>query len=100
MFLSSRWGKPSYEIEQIPASEFLRQKRFWEVSPWGLCDDVIAQFASWYLQSKTTTKSSNAYEIKQISAFSGTLKKFVVESASTLRKQFMGLARAINQKGK
>jgi len=53
MFLSSRWGRPSYEIEALPASEFEKQYFFWQWYKWGLEDDMLAQVASQILSLRT-----------------------------------------------
>lgn len=43
MHLSVHWGVPSWEIENLPQSEFYRQYSFWKQYKWGLTDDLIAQ---------------------------------------------------------
>lgn len=100
MLLSTRWGKPSSEIEGLPISEFNRQKLFWERCKWGATDDLLALQHS-YTVSVGTGGSSNldVATIKKLAVFSSAVRRVIVEPATKLRKQFMGLARAIKGVG-
>jgi hypothetical protein len=98
MFLSSRWGKPSYEIESLPLSEFNKQKLFWEHHSWGGIDDIMAMQYSFNVSS-TAGKRVSAVEAKTIANRIGAVKIFVVESTKSIRNAFMGIAKAMKNKG-
>ena len=98
MFLSSRWGKPSYEIEALPLSEFNKQKLFWEHCPWGGVDDILALHHSFYVAAKTGKKSPSVVDIKKMAMFTSAVKAFVIESVKTIRKAFMGIGKAMKDR--
>lgn len=98
MFLSSRWGKPSYEIESLPLGEFNKQKLFWEHCSWGGIDDIMAMHHSFYIAAKTGKKGPQAVEVKRLAMFTSAAKAFVVESAKTIRNAFMGIAKVMKEK--
>lgn len=100
MFLSSRWGKPSYEIESLPLSEFQKQKAFWEHCSWGGIDDIMAMHHSFYVSAKTGKRSLPSAEIKRIAVLTGAIKAFVVESAKSIRAGLMGIAKAVKESKK
>ena len=98
MFLSSRWGKPTYEIEALPASEFRRQKTFWEVDPWGLESDLLAMQYSFYSAVKTRKPPQELPNVKKLAAYSGAVKAFIIESVSTIRKSVLSIASAMKDR--
>ena len=96
MFLSTRWGKPSYEIKTMPLSEFTKQKLFWEHHIWGITDDLIAQGNVNYLFSKSLGKvNMPVTDMKQLAVYKGAIKAFIIEPVSMIRRAFMGIAKAI-----
>ncbi len=95
MFLSSRWGKPSYEIESLPLSEFNKQKLFWEHCSWGGVDDIMALHHSFYIGCKSRNKAPTVTEIKSLATYTSAAKAFVVESTKTIRAAFMSIASAM-----
>jgi len=99
MFLSSRWGKPSYEIESLPISEFNKQKAFWEHCSWGGIDDIMALHHSFYVSVKTNNKSKlSVVRVKEIATYTSAVKAFFIESTKTIRNAFMGIAKAMKDK--
>ena len=99
MFLSSRWGKPSYEIESLPISEFYLQKAFWEHCSWGGIDDIMALHHSFYVSGKTGGKAkTSVVEVKRLAMFTSAVKKLVIESTKSIRSAFMGIASAMGKK--
>lgn len=99
MFLSSRWGKPSYEIEALPLSEFNKQKAFWEHCPWGMIDDISAMHHAAYIRHKTGGKSNlSGLQVKNLAIYYSSFRKAVVESAKSIRAAFMGIASAMKEK--
>jgi len=97
MFLSSRWGKPSFEIEQLPLSEFYKQKAFWEHCSWGNIDDIAAMHHSFYVSARSKTNLPT-YRVKQIAVYTSAVKAFVVESTKTIRNAFMSIATAMKER--
>jgi hypothetical protein len=95
MHLSSRWGKPSYEIESLPLGEFNKQKLFWEHCPWGGIDDIMALHHSFYMTAKTGKKGMSVVSIKRLAAYTSATKAFVIESTKSIRKAFMSIAKAM-----
>ena len=95
MFLSSRWGRPSYEIESLPLSEFNKQKAFWEHCSWGGIDDIMALHHSFYVAAKTGKKSSNVVETKRLAMYTSAVKAFVIENTKSIRAAFFGIAGAM-----
>jgi hypothetical protein len=99
MFLSTRWGKPSYEIESLPLGEFNKQKLFWEHCPWGGIDDIMALHHSFYVSAKTGGKSKNTVaQVKRLAAYTSAFKALVVESTKTIRNAFMSIASAMKER--
>lgn len=99
MFLSSRWGKPSYEIANLPLSEFHKQKAFWEHSPWGMADDIAALHHASFIRAKTGGKSNlSVIQIKKLAIYYSALRKVVVESTKNIRAAFMGIATAMRDR--
>lgn len=99
MFLSSRWGKPSYEIANLPLSEFNKQKMFWEHCPWGMADDIAAMHHASYIRAKTGGKSNlSVMQIKNLAIYYSAFRKIVVESTKSLRAAFMGIASAMKER--
>lgn len=95
MFLSTRWGKPSYEIESLPLGEFNKQKLFWEHCSWGGIDDIMALHHTFYVNLKTRQKNITVAVVKQMASASSYLKIMVQESTASIRKAFMGIATAM-----
>lgn len=96
MFLSTRWGKPSYEIESLPLSEFNKQKLFWEHCPWGGIDDVMALHHSFYVSEKTAGKSKpSTVDVKKMAAFTSAVRVVLKETTSSIRSAFMSIASAM-----
>lgn len=85
MHLSTRWGKPSYEIEALPASEFQRQKIYWEAHSWGMQDDLAAMTASQLHAHRTHSTPTSARTIKEIAVDQCKYKPFVIEDAMSIR---------------
>lgn len=98
MFLSTRWGKPSYEVESLPLSEFNKQKLFWEHCSWGGIDDVMALHHSFYVNMKTRQKNITVSTVKQMAIISSCVKIAVVESTKSIRNAFMSIAKAMKVK--
>lgn len=98
MFLSSRWGKPSYEIESLPLGEFNRQKLFWEHCPWGGIDDIMALHHSSYIAIKSGKKPREVVEVKRLAAYTSAAKTFIVESVKSIRNTFMGIAESMKDR--
>lgn len=95
MFLSSRWGKPSYEIESLPLSEFNKQKLFWEHCSWGGIDDIMALHHSFYVTGKTGKKGPTVINVKKLAAYTSAAKAMIIESTKTIRSAFMSIAKAM-----
>jgi hypothetical protein len=95
MFLSTRWGKPSYEIESLPIGEFNKQKLFWEHCSWGGIDDIMALHHSFYVKAKTGKKDVTVSVVNRMALFSSTVRVVVVESTKQIRNAFMGIASAM-----
>lgn len=95
MFLSTRWGKPSYEIESLPLSELNKQRAFWDHCSWGGVDDILATHHAFYVTAKTGKRSLAAIDVKRLAAYTSAAKVYVVESAKSIRAGFMGIANAI-----
>lgn len=101
MFLSTRWGKPSYEIRSLPISEFNRQKLFWEHCTWGVTDDILALHHSNYMSMKSGGKAKfTVPEVKRMSSALSATKAFVIESTKGIRAAFMGIAKLMAGRGK
>jgi hypothetical protein len=99
MHLSSRWGKPSYEIEALPISEFNKQKAFWEHCSWGMVDDLVALHHSSWVSLETRGKNKvSVTEVKKLALLYSAVRKVAVQSASSLRRAFMGIATAMKEK--
>lgn len=98
MFLSSRWGKPSYEIESLPLSEFNKQKLFWEHDSWGGIDNLMALHHSTYMVVNTSGKSkADTPTVKRIAAYTGAVKVAIVETTKQIRDAFMGIVSAMKE---
>lgn len=95
MFLSTRWGKPSYEIESLPLSEFNKQKLFWEHCSWGGIDDIMALHHSFYVNLKTRQKNVTVAVVKRMASASSFIKVIVEESTASIRNAFMSIAKAM-----
>lgn len=95
MFLSTRWGKPTYEIESLPLSELQKQKVFWEHCSWGGVDDILATHHAFYVAAKTGKRSLTTTDVKRIAVYTSAVKAFVVESAKSIRAGFMGIFKAV-----
>jgi hypothetical protein len=95
MFLSTRWGKPSYEIESLPVGEFNKQKLFWEHCSWGGIDDIMALHHSFYVNIKTRKKDVNVTVVKRMATFSSAVRVIVQESTKQIRNAFMSIAGAM-----
>lgn len=95
MFLSTRWGKPSYEIESLPLGEFNKQKLFWEHCSWGGIDDIMALHHSFYVNLKTRQKNVTVAVVKRMASASGFIKVIVEESTASIRNAFMSIAKAM-----
>ena len=95
MFLSTRWGKPSYEIESLPLGEFNKQKLFWEHCSWGGIDDIMALHHSFYVNVKTRQKNITVAVVKRMATFSSCVKIIVQESTKSIRNAFMSIAGAM-----
>jgi len=98
MFLSTRWGKPSYEIEALPLSELNKQKIFWEHCSWGVTDDIMALHHSFYVAAKTGNKDLTVVKVKQIAAYTSAVKALVIESTKTIRGALMGIAKLMKER--
>jgi len=103
MFLSSRWGVPSWDIESLPTSEFLRQKLYWERFKWGLGDDLLSMIMSQVLGIRSGNKPlADSYEWKDV-ALSGCgkiIRKLSHSSGSAIRRGFMSIVNVLcNTKG-
>jgi hypothetical protein len=97
MFLSTRWGKPSYEIESLPLSELNKQMAFWEHHPWGITDDVLALQHSFYVRTKID-KAPSAIEVKRMAYATGAVKAVVEETTKTIRAGIMSIAKHLSKK--
>ena len=95
MFLSTRWGKPCYEIESLPLGEFNKQKLFWEHCSWGGIDDIMALHHSFYVNLKTRQKNVTVAVVKRMASASGFIKVIVEESTASIRNAFMSIAKAM-----
>jgi len=101
MFLSTRWGKPSYEIQSLPISEFYRQKLFWEHCTWGVTDDILAMQHSSYMAMKSGGKTKiTVPETKRMATALSATKAFVVESTKSIRSAFMSIAKMMSGRGR
>lgn len=89
MHLSSRWGVPSFEIASLPASEFQRQKIFWEAHSWGMEDDISAMTASHVIAQRTSGKPPDLRTIKELSTYNCAHKPFVIVDGMQLRTQIL-----------
>lgn len=98
MHLSTRWGKPTYEIESLPLREFNKQKLFWEHCSWGGIDDIMALHHSFYVGSKTRQKGVTVAVVKRMAVFSSAMKIAVVETTKSIRDAFMSIAGAMKAK--
>ena len=98
MFLSSRWGKPSYEIENLPLSEFNRQKVFWEHCTWGMVDDLVALQHSTYVAVKSGKQGPDIPRVKKLAMYLSATKAFIIESTKTVRSAFVGIASAMKDR--
>jgi L-fucose mutarotase/ribose pyranase (RbsD/FucU family) len=97
MFLSSRWGKPSYEIESLPLSEFNKQKLFHEHCSWGGIDDIMALHHQYYVMAKGG-KKIEIVKVKKLAMYTSAAKAFVVESTKTIRNAFMSIAKMMKER--
>lgn len=95
MFLSTRWGKPSNEIESLPLGEFNKQKLFWEHCSWGGIDDIMALHHSFYVNVKTRQKNITVAVVKRMALFSSSVRIAVIESTKSIRNAFMSIASAM-----
>lgn len=104
MFLSTRWGKPSYEIDLLPTSEFLQQKLFWERYKWGLGNDLLALIMSQVLGIRTHSKpASDPFQWKDLALLNcgRKIKTMATSNASSIRRGFMSIWNALKPpKGK
>lgn len=98
MFLSSRWGKPSFEIEALPLSEFNKQKAFWEHSCWGMSDDLLAMQYAATLATNSRKKPMEVVSVKRLAVHWGSVRAFVVESTKSVRAAFMAIASEMKKK--
>lgn len=98
MFLSTRWGKPSYEIESLPLGEFNKQKLFWEHCSWGGIDDIMALHHSFYVNVKTRQRDITVAVVKRMALYSSCVKIAIVESTKSIRNAFMSIASAMKDK--
>ncbi len=103
MFLSTRWGVPSYVIESLPSSEFTRQKQFWDNFKWGVEDDLMSMLLSQVISARTGKKpEKDNYIWKHIAVNeSGAIKKKVGPvSVASIRTGFMAICSFIGRKKK
>jgi len=101
MFLSSRWGKPAYEIDQLPVSEFIEQKVFWDKYKWGMESDMLAMIMSQVLAIRTgKAPSKNPWLWKELSVMNcgKVLLQKMQDSGSKIRRAFMGIVQATGAK--
>lgn len=95
MHLSSRWGKPSYEIRELPASEFIRQKTFWETHSWGMADDLNSMLVAQTISSRLGKAPMDSRSIKEMATHQCAYKPFIIEDASAIRRQFESMSSVI-----
>ena len=104
MFLSSRWGVPSYEIESLPTSEFIRQKCYWEGSKWGMGNDLLSMIMSQVLSIRTgKPPEANCFQWKDLAVArcGKVIRKLTNSSGSSVRRAFMPIIGALQSlKGK
>ena len=100
MFLSTRWGVPSYEIENLPLSEYNKQKIYWEHHMWGVTDDLLAMQHNFYARAKGVKDPLSSVELKRVATYTGAVKAFVIESTKSLRASIMAVAELMTKKPK
>ena len=95
MHLSSRWGKPSYEIRALPASEFIRQKTFWETHSWGMDDDLNSMLLSQTISQRLSKAPIDSRSVKEMATNQCAYKPFIIEPVEHIRSQFDTMASMI-----
>lgn len=78
-------------IEAMPASEFQRQKIFWEAHQWGMQDDITAMVASQMHAHRMRAKPIEVRTMKEWAVDACRYKPFIVETADTIRSQIFSM---------
>lgn len=97
MFLSSRWGVPSFVIEQMPISEINKQRVYWSMNEWGIQDDLLSLIASQLIGHRTKTKPPDLNIVKDVVIEELKFKPFVIEDTQTLANKIIGILAPITR---
>ena len=97
MFLSSRWGVPSFVIERLPISEINKQKVYWSINEWGIQDDLLSLIASQQIAHRTKDKPPDLDVVKSVVIEKLKFKPHIVEDTQTLTNKIIGILAPITR---
>ena len=98
LFLCSRWGKSIAEIEELPYSELMAHKEFWDTYRWGMADDMSAIATTMYMRSKSSKSKTEPWMVKNWTVqrgFAYEAAQAILKPASAIRSGFFAIVDAI-----
>lgn len=98
MFLSSRWGLPSFIISNMPASEYQKQKLFWTICPWGITDDLTAMQVAQSLAHRVKDIPLDIKSLKAAAISQGKYEPFIIETEESLRASIFSFAEDVTNR--
>ena len=99
MILSSRWGLPLSVIDEMPASEFIEHKVFWDKYKWGVTDDLVAMVFQQILCWRTgKSAEADTHRWKDYASAMSGARKIVTSPLKSIREGFMSIIHTLSGK--